>query len=271
MRLLSGRKKKLCWGKFEMLPKLHIIIPVYNEKDNIEKTLDEIRTKIKCAFDISIIYDFEGDNTVPVVLRYMKDYPDVYIKLIKNDYGQGVLNAIKKGLDSVRDGAALVTMGDCSDDYSVVDDMWVKITEGYEVVCGSRYMKGGRQIGGPLIKGLMSRIAGVSLNLLTGIPTRDISNSFKMYSANQLKRVEIESTGGFEIGLEILVKAFAQKSKITEIPTVWKDRSDGESRFRLMQWLPRYLHWYFYAVRYKWLGMKPKVVNRVSEYENYEY
>ncbi len=232
---------------------IHILIPVYNEKDNIEKTLNEIKEKVKTPHDITIIYDFDEDNTIPVVKEYIKKNPNIPIKLLKNDYGKGALNAIKKGLDSVEDGAALVVMADMADDLSVVDEMAKKMDEGYELVCGSRYMKGGRQIGGPFLKGLMSRMAGISLHLLTGIPTHDISNSFKMYSADLLKSIEIESTGGFEIGLEILVKAFAQGRKITEVPSIWRDRTAGESRFKLWQWLPNYLHWYFYAIKHRWL------------------
>lgn len=142
-------------------------------------------------------------------------------------------------------------MADLSDSLEIVDDMYQKILEGYDVVCGSRYMKGGKQIGGPLLKGLMSRTAGISLHLLTGINTHDISNSFKMYSRKLLNNITIESNGGFELGMEIAVKAYSMGYKITEIPSTWRDRSNGESRFKLFQWLPKYLHWYFYALKNK--------------------
>jgi dolichol-phosphate mannosyltransferase len=237
---------------------VHILIPVYNEKDSIALTLSEIKKCLRSAHDITVIYDFDEDTTLPAVRDYEALNPDVSMKLLKNDYGKGVVNAIKKGLHSVQDGVALVVMADFSDDFRIVDTMREKIMEGYDLVCGSRYMKGGAQIGGPLLKKIMTRTAGVSLHYLTGIPTHDITNSFKMYSAALLKEVEIESTGGFEIGLEILVKAFAMGRRITEIPTEWRDRTSGESRFRIMAWLPHYLHWYFYALRFRWLGMKAK-------------
>jgi glycosyltransferase involved in cell wall biosynthesis len=251
MKSSNGKKKKYQWEEYDM--NLHILIPVYNEKDNITQTLDGIKSNVRTPHDISVIFDFDEDNTIPTVRDYIEKNPDSKIILLKNDYGRGVLNAIKKGLDSVQDGAALVTMGDCSDDYHDVDKMAEKIISGADMVCGSRYMKGGKQIGGPPLKGLISRIAGLSLNILTGIPTHDISNSFKMYSSDLLKKITIESVGGFEIGLEILVKCFAMNGKIEEIPTTWKDRSTGESRFKLLQWLPRYLHWYFYALKFRWL------------------
>jgi len=139
-------------------------------------------------------------------------------------------------------------MADLSDDLSVASKMFDLIKDGYDVVCGSRYMKGGSQIGGPIIKGLLSRLAGISLHYLTGIPTHDVTNSFKMYSRDALKRINIESTGGFEIGMEITVKTFLNGGKITEVPSTWKDRTDGKSNFKLFRWLPKYIKWYVYAI-----------------------
>jgi dolichol-phosphate mannosyltransferase len=64
-----------------------------------------------------------------------------------------------------------------------------------------------------------------------------------------LNAMTLESRGGFEISLEITVKAFIAGYRIAELPTTWRDRTAGESRFRLWHWLPRYLRWYVYAFR----------------------
>lgn len=230
---------------------LNIVIPVYNEKDNIKKLFDEIKSNIKVSYQVFIIYDFDEDNTLEEVNK-IKNLYDFNISLIKNKYGKGALNAIKTGLYLDNDNPVLVIMADLSDSLEIVDSMYKKITEeGYGLVCGSRYMKGGKQIGGPFFKGLMSRTAGISLHILTGINTHDISNSFKMYSRELLDNITIESNGGFELGMEIAVKAYSMGYKITEIPSTWKDRSNGESRFKLFSWLPNYLHWYFYALKNK--------------------
>lgn len=230
---------------------LNIVIPVYNEKDNIKKLFDEIKANIKVSYQVFIIYDFDEDNTLEEVNK-IKNLYDFNISLIKNKYGKGALNAIKTGLYLDNDNPVLVIMADLSDSLEIVDSMYKKITEeGYGLVCGSRYMKGGKQIGGPFFKGLMSRTAGISLHILTGINTHDISNSFKMYSRELLDNITIESNGGFELGMEIAVKAYSMGYKITEIPSTWKDRSNGESRFKLFSWLPNYLHWYFYALKNK--------------------
>jgi glycosyltransferase involved in cell wall biosynthesis len=227
---------------------LDIVIPVYNEQENICCTIEEIEKKVRTPHNILVIYDFEQDNTLPIVRELM--IKKVNLKLIKNRYGQGVLNAIKTGFASAKNEAVLVTMADLSDDLATVDRMYSKIAnENYDIVCGSRYMCGGRQIGGPLFKRTMSRLAGFSLHYLTGIPTHDVTNSFKMYAKKLLDNIAIESCGGFELGMEITVKAFALGYQITEVPCTWRDRSHGQSKFKLWAWLPNYLHWYFYALR----------------------
>ena len=222
---------------------VNIVIPIYNEGEDIKRTFDDIESKIGIPYLIFIIYDFDNDNTLPTVRALMNKNKNIY--LIKNKYGKGVLNAIKTGFETINDGVILVSMADLSDDYTKVDTMFRKINEGYDVVCGSRYIKGGKQIGGPKLKGFFSRIAGVSLHYITGIPTHDITNSFKMYTKKVLNNIKIESNGGFEVSMEIVIKAFLKDYKITEVPSVWRDRHAGESRFRMLKWLPKYLYWYW--------------------------
>ncbi|MBW1777776.1 MAG: glycosyltransferase [Deltaproteobacteria bacterium] len=234
--------------------KIHIVIPVYNEGENIGKTLREIGEKVSTPATIYIVYDFDEDNTIPAIRRHMAENPG--LRLVKNRYGKGVLNAIKTGFDAVSEGIVLVMMADLSDDLSRVDEMADRMYQGYDLVCGSRYMKGGRQIGGPPLKKIMSRIAGVSLHYLIGIPTHDVTNSFKMYSKKLLDDIRIESTGGFELGMEIAVKAYLNGYRITEVPTTWTDRTSGESRFRLARWLPKYLYWYAFAVIHKFCSRR---------------
>jgi len=233
---------------------LSVVCPVYNEAENIGRLLDELKAKVTVPLVLVAVYDRDDDTTLPVLREAAGRYP-FEIRAAKNRFGRGALNAIKTGLLDARGDAVLVVMADVSDDLAPVDEMYRLIAqEGYDIVCGSRYMKGGRQIGGPRLKRLLSRMAGVSLHYLAGMPTHDVTNSFKMYRCEAIRRLEIESTGGFEIGMELAVKTFCAGGRITELPTTWTDRVAGESRFRLWKWLPHYLHWYFYAIRRRWLG-----------------
>jgi len=230
---------------------INIVIPVYNEGENIRLTLTEINDKVKTPHKIFIIYDFDEDNTIPIVKDFMKANSNVI--LMKNKYERGALNAIKTAFESVDEGVVLVVMADLSDDLIKVDEMFENINKGYDIVCGSRYIKGGKQIGGPWFKKLLSKIAGISLHFLTGIPIHDVTNSFKMYSKKVLDGIKIESNGGFELGMEIVTKAHFSGYKVTEVPCTWRDRQTGKSRFKIIKWIPKYLRWYFYALRRKLL------------------
>jgi hypothetical protein len=138
-------------------------------------------------------------------------------------------------------------MADCSDDVEQIDLMLEKYYEGADVVAGSRYMKGGKLIGGPPFKQFLSRMSGLSLHWLRGFPTHDATNAFKIYDGEMVRSFSIESSGGFELNLELTVKAFLAGNVITEVPVSWRDRSAGKSKFKLWRWLPKYLRWYFYA------------------------
>ena len=225
---------------------LGIIIPVYNEGSNIEATIAAIEEKVKSPHQVYIVYDFDEDDTLPVVKKLVDGGLDM--KLIKNPV-RGVVNAIKTGLKEAAEDFLLVTMADLSDDYNVVDEMVVLMSEGYDVVCGSRYMRGGKQLGGPIIKKTISKLAGISLWYLAGLPTHDATNSFKLYRKQMINSIGIESDGGFEIGIELVAKAHVAGYKITELPCIWTDREKGESRFQIIKWAPKYLKWYFYALK----------------------
>lgn len=229
-----------------------VIIPVYNEGENILKTLRSFYANVKVPTYIYLVYDFEEDTTVKTMLDHYKEFPCV--QLIRNKYGRGVLNAIKTGFEQVPGNILLVSMADGSDEYQTVKTMYEKMMQGYDIVCASRYMRGGKQLGGPLLKRIMSRVAGVSAHYLSGIPTHDLSNNFRMYNRRIFKDIKIESTGGFELAAEITIKAYLKGYKICEVPTVWTDRAAGKSNFKMWKWLPKYLRWYFYLLKHRYVG-----------------
>jgi dolichol-phosphate mannosyltransferase len=228
-------------------PALSVVVPVYNEGENAVPTLrglvEQTRTR---PLEVLVVHDFDEDTTVPVVKRLQSELPELHLH--RNDLGRGVLNALKSGLAAAKAPYVLVTMGDGSDDPGDMDAMYALAEGGADVVAGSRYMKGGHQVGGPLLKRTMSRVAGLSLHWLGGLPIHDATSNYRLYSKRLLQKVTIESTGGFELGLELTVKAYVLGMRVAEVPTTWSDRTAGESRFRLWKWLPRYLHWY-------WRGM----------------
>jgi dolichol-phosphate mannosyltransferase len=229
---------------------LTIVIPVYNEGANFPSLWAEMTEHFDFPFFALVAYDFDEDNTLPVV-RQIISQDEKRIKLIKNTYGRGVVGAIRTGFDAAPAGPVLVVMADLSDDLAQVGTMLELYRRGSHIVVGSRYMKGGRLIGGPWFKQLLSRLSGLTLCWFRGIPTHDATNAFKIYDRAMLSAIRIESKGGFELSLEITVKAFLAGYSISETPATWRDRTAGTSRFRLWKWLPHYLKWYFMAFQPK--------------------
>ena len=226
--------------------KLSVVIPVRNEADGIRTMLDSLRDAFDVPVEILIIYDDDSDTTLPVV-RSIIPPPGTDYRLIQNTLGRGPANALKAGFAAARGEALIVIMADQSDDLRALKPMLTLFDQGCDLVAGSRYMKGGEQIGGPWLKGKLSRLAGVSLNL-AGLPTHDPTNSFKLYRTARLQNLFLESAGGFEINLEIVSKALRDGWRIGEVPSRWIDRTTGTSNFKLWRWLPRYLKWYGYAL-----------------------
>jgi len=225
---------------------LTIVIPVYNEGDGFEDLWRQLVAHLKFPFRAVVVYDFDEDNTVPAVQAVIAR-GEKRLSLVKNDIRRGVVGALLTGFREVQNGPLLVVMADLSDDLAQVGRMVELYRQGFDVVVGSRYMKGGRIVNGPPLKQTLSRLAGVSLCWLRRIPTHDATNAFKIYDSAMLKRFTLESQRGFELNLEITVKAFLAGYRIVEIPSVWRDRTQGKSKFKLWAWMPHYLRWYFYA------------------------
>jgi len=231
--------------------KLSIIIPVYREEGNIRKTLERIEKNVKTPHEILLIYHYSTDPTVKVIKEYMRSHKKNTIRLLQNsdESKNRVMHSIKLGFAKAKGDSVVVLMADLSDDISQIDRMYSLFEEGYDIVCASRYMKSGKKIGGPFLKTFLSKAAGFSLYYFFHIPTHDSTNAFKLYSRKIFKTITVESTGGFEYSLEIILKAHRQGYKITEIPTVWRDRISGSSNFRLREWLPNYIKWYVSALK----------------------
>jgi glycosyltransferase involved in cell wall biosynthesis len=230
---------------------LSLVIPVYNEADNIVPLLRDVEAKVREPHEVLLVYDFPEDTTLPAVAAMQPPCPAM--RLVHNDLGRGVLNAIKAGFRASRGDVIVVMMADRSDEPGDVPAMAQLVRAGADVVAGSRYVRGGRQEGGPLVKRTLSRLAGMSLHYLAGLPIRDATNNFRAYSRRAVE-LPIEGQASFAIALELTLKAHWQGWRLAEVPTTWRDRTAGQSRFRLWAWLPHYLRWYLLALRKAWLG-----------------
>jgi glycosyltransferase involved in cell wall biosynthesis len=227
-------------------PRVSVVIPAYNEGAAVVPFLDRIFEAITLPAEVLVVYDTDDDTTVPFLETYVKR--EKRLRPVRNTLGRGPANALRFGISQATADVVVVTMADGSDDPMQIDQLTHLVERGVVVACASRYMRGGQQVGGPWVKGRMSRLAGVSLNLLAHVGTHDATNSFKAYSRAFVERVGIDSDAGFELGIELVAKARRLGLPVAELPTIWLDRADGTSNFKVKAWIPRYLHWYLYAL-----------------------
>lgn len=229
-----------------MRPRVSVIVPAFNEGPAIVTCLDRILEAVTLGCEVLVIYDSEEDSTVPHLLAYAANVAAV--RPLLNSYGRGPAPAIRFGIDNAVAPVICVTMADGSDDPQQIDQLTRLVERGVVIAAASRYVTGGQQVGGPWLKGRLSRLAGRSLARFARVGTHDATNSFKAYSRAFVREVGIESDAGFEMGIEMVAKAKRRRLPVAEIPTIWLDRGTGQSNFRMRAWIPRYLHWYMHAI-----------------------
>jgi glycosyltransferase involved in cell wall biosynthesis len=226
-------------------PRVSVVIPAYNEGDGIVACLDRIFEAVQLPCEVLVVVDESEDTTMPYLEKFAATEPR--LRPTVSTYGRGPARAIRYGFDHSYAPVVVVTMADGCDDATQIDDLTRLVERGVVIAAASRYARSGQQVGGPAFKSYLSRLAGRTLYYLARVGTRDATNSFKAYSREFVKAVGIESDKGFEIGIELVAKARRARLPVAEIPTIWLDRSFGASNFKLMAWLPRYVHWYLYA------------------------
>lgn len=223
-----------------------IVIPAKNEGTDILPVLKRLQVSLDLNVEFLIVVDSENDTTVNYV-REFDNGRDLF-RVIINDQGRGPAYAIRTGINNASSEIIVVTMADGSDDPKCIGPLISLVERGVAIACASRYMPGGQQIGAPFLKSHLSKFAGKSLKIFTRVGTSDATNSFKAYSLDFIKKVEIESKSGFEMGIELVAKAIRYHDLVAEVPTIWIERDRRNSNFKMKSWIPKYLRWYFYAL-----------------------
>jgi glycosyltransferase involved in cell wall biosynthesis len=238
-------------------PELDIVIPVYNEGDNLRPVLESFRHHVKTPWRLLICYDRDEDNTLPVVRACQQEGFD--IQLVKNR-GRGALGAVLTGFaDST---APAVLMFPADDDFNAprIDEMVALFRDGCEIVAASRFIPGGCMKGCPWLKAALVRVSAFTLHHLARVPSHDPSNGLRLFSRRVLDRIPIESEVGFAYSIELLVKTHRLGWRIGEVPAGWFERRAGKSRFQVLKWVPQYLQWFAYAFATTYLFRGPATV-----------
>lgn len=244
---------------------LDIVIPVFNEGKNIQRILNALHQGIqRHTYRVLICYDFAEDTTLTALEAY--DNPGIPIELVLNP-SRGPHAAVIAGFRASTAPTIMVFPAD--DDYNppIVDNMMDQAKNGCDIVCASRFMKGGQMVGCPWLKALFVRTSAWALYYVARVPTHDPSNGLRIFSRRVIDQIPIESSQGFTYSLELLVKAHRLGWRICELPAQWFERSnaEGQSNFKVLEWLPGYLKWFFYAFATTYLRKPAKTVSLQHE------
>ena len=225
---------------------LDILIPVYNEDEVIIKTIKQIIDNVKCNYKIFVCYDYDEDPSLNII---NKNFPEnSKINFIKNK-SKGFNQALISGIEKTQGDAVMVYMADDHENYQLIDDCYKKFNSGFDIVCPSRFIKGGKMEGNPFLKEILTRSASIFFQYFTTFPIKDSTNAFRLFSRKLLNEIKFESEKGFTLSLEITAKGHRKGLNMIELPSVWIERKTGQSRFRLFSFLPPYIKWLFYIIK----------------------
>lgn len=229
--------------------KLSIILPVRNEKESLEIMIKLLYCSLDFEHEIIIVYDTDNDNSIDVAQTLMLKIPN--LKIVKNEIGSGVKNAISQGVKISKYDIILITAVDEIFPIIAINQMISKIIdENYDLVSGTRYSKGGMRIGGSLLGTILSKIANKIFNKLTNFPLSDLTTGIKMMKKTVWNETDLRCEPvGWAFALELSIKTFLNKYKITEVPLKSVDRLfGGKSTFKPIPWIKEYLRWFIWGL-----------------------
>jgi len=210
-----------------------VVIPTYNEAENIAKLLEHILAlKIK-DMEIMVVDDNSPDGTAKIVEEISKKEPSAHLLLRKTLKGRGAAgkdgfrHALERGADYVIEMDA-----DFSHDPKYIPDFLDAIGD-CDVVLGSRFIKGGRDIGRGIIRQLISRLGSIYVRKVLGIKIHDCSSGYRCFRRKVLEAIKLDDTVslGPAVVHEFLYKSILYGFRVKEIPIVFLERRRERSKF----------------------------------------
>ncbi len=220
--------------------KIGIIIPTYNESENIISIIPLISKAIADLnisrnngynYEIYVIDDNSPDKTSDKAKALCNKYPiTVIVRSEKKGYGE----ASKVGFHTALQTCDLIITIDCdlSHDPKEIPNLVKKIEEGYDLVIGSRYVDGGSIKNWPFIRRVMSKFANIITVLFLGLPVKDCTSGYRCYKKNVLEEVGLLTimSDGYSFLEELLFNTSQKNFKICEIPICFVERIHGKSK-----------------------------------------
>lgn len=211
-----------------------VIIPTYNEKENIELIIKAVFSQ-KVAFDILIVDDSSPDGTADIVRNLQNTYPGrlhLEVRQGKQGLGTAYIHGFKWAI--ARDYEYVFEMdADFSHNPADLERLLLACTDrGAQLSIGSRYVKDGKVENWPLERRLMSYFASVYVRIVLGISIRDTTAGFVCYHRSVLEKIELDKVQflGYAFQIEMKYRAIKKLVPIIEVPITFKDRELGHSK-----------------------------------------
>ena len=227
---------------------LSIIIPCFNEEDNIKQTVESIKSKITVQdYEVILINDFSTDDTEKEIISICKNYN--FVKYYNNTK-KGLGTAIEIGIENSNKIFVVILMADLSDNIMDLNLYYQNISsKKVDAVFGSRFLKNSSLEGYPLNKLFLNRFFNYVTKLFFWSDYNDFTNAFKIYRKEVLIKLKPFVSENFNIFLEIPLKIISRKYKYIIIPISWKNRKFGDSKFKIVELGSKYL----FTLLYCWL------------------
>jgi len=209
-----------------------VIIPTYNERDNIKKMLQTIMDLQVDGLQVLVVDDNSPDGTGDIVTDLMHRYENIH--LLSREGKQGLGTAYVTGFKyALKHGFDLILEMDA--DFSHDPKDIPKLIEGcetYDVTIGSRYVNGVNVVNWPLSRLILSMGASLYTRWVTGMPLHDCTAGFICYRRKVLETLDLDQiqSDGYSFQIELKFKAWKKKFKLGEVPIVFVDRRYGESK-----------------------------------------
>ena len=211
-----------------------VIIPTYNEKENIEKIIRATFSQKK-AFDILIVDDSSPDGTSTIVKGLQKEYPDrlfLEVRNKKDGLGRAYIHGFKWALK--RKYEYIIEMdADFSHNPVDLERLYDKcVNEGADLAIGSRYSQGVNVVNWPMKRVLLSYFASKYVQFVTGMPFHDTTAGFVCYNRKVLETIQLDKIKfvGYAFQIEMKFKAWKHGFNVQEVSVIFTDRTLGESK-----------------------------------------
>lgn len=227
-------------GVVSTAEKIGIVIPTYNERENILILIPrifEICKKNRINASVLVVDDNSPDGTALVAKNLGKKFPvDVIVRGKKLGIGSAYIVGFEKFLNKNVD--AIIQMdADISHDPKYIPNMLKKLRSGCDIIVGSRYVKGGARKNWGMHRKLISRGQNILTKIFLDMPVKDVTSGYRIYKTNALHSIDLRKikSRGFSFQVEILYKLISKGFSVYEIPIKFSNRKFGKSKLSMRE------------------------------------